>query len=105
MGNYNLSDNVNDDFSFDIRGKKYIMRYPRTEELDAVQELNNELQTAQEEKRDDDVKAISSKLEDYIYDFITPEGHETPVKEVLAKENIKVLRNFKRMINTELSLN
>lgn len=104
MSNWNLSDNVNEEFEFEIRGLRYTMRYPRTEELEQAQQLNADLSAAQDEKRTDDVKAISGKLEDFLYEFITPLGHETTIKAALAKENIKVMRNFNNMIKTEISL-
>lgn len=105
MANYNLSDNVNESFEFNIRGNKYVMRYPRTEEIDQVQELNTKLDEAQAEKRVDDVKAIGKELEQFLYGFITPQGHEVSIEDTLAKENIKVMKNFNQMIRAELSLN
>lgn len=105
MSNYNLSDNVNDTFEFNIRGKKFTMRYPRTEEIDTVQELNTKLEEAQAEKRVDDVKAVSKELEQFLYNFITPVEHQETIQDVLAKENIKVMNNFNKMIKAELSLN
>ena len=104
MSTYNLSDNVQDSFNFELRGLKYTVRYPRIEEVENIQELTQKAQEAQEEKRLDDAKSIGEKLETIMYEFITPEGHETPIKDALAKENIKVLRNFNTMIRTELSI-
>lgn len=104
MSTYNLSDNVQDTFTFELRGKKYVMRYPRTEEVEQVQAIMAEHEEAREKKDEDAVKAANNRLEDYLYGFITPEGHETPIKEALQKENVRVMRNFNKMIKTELSI-
>lgn len=110
MSNYNLSDNVEDSFNFDFTDKetgkklKYTMRLPITEEVEQVQEISTQLQTAQDEKREDDVKNLSKKLETFLYGFISPVEHETPIEETLSKQNIRVMRNFNSMIKTELSI-
>ena len=102
--NYALTDNVNEGFTFDLRGNKYFMRYPITEEVEKLQEVSAKVQEAQKNDDSDEVKRLNSELEDFIYGFITPEGHQTPIKEALAKENIRVMRNFNTMIKTELSI-
>lgn len=106
MSNYNLTDNVEDKFEFELRGKKYAMRYPITEEVEALQEKNNKLIEAQKaEKVDKELVAmLGDELEGFIYGFIEPIGHEEKIKDVLLKENVRVLRNFNTMIRTELSL-
>jgi hypothetical protein len=104
MSTYNLSDNVNDSFEFDLRGKKYEMRYPTTGEIEDIQTLNVELEKATEAKDEARVKQANEKLEGALYGFIKPTGHETNIKEALKAENVMVLRNFNSMIRKELSL-
>lgn len=104
MSNYKLSDNVQDSFNFEIRGKKYTVRYPRVEEVEEIQTLTDNLKEAQDEKREEDVKTISAQLEDFLYQFVEPDGHEAPIKDVLSKENIRVMRNFNKMIQTEFAI-
>lgn len=104
MGNYNLTDNVQDKFEFVLYEKKYEMRYPNTEEIEKIQEVTTELSQAEDEKRNDDVKSIGKQLEAMLYDFITPVEHETPLAEVMKKANIKVIKNFNTMIKTELAI-
>lgn len=104
MSNYKITDNVKDEFPFEIRDMKFVMRYPRVSEVEAIQDLTDKLKEAQDEKREDEVKTISKQLEGFIYQFITPVDHETPVKEALEKENIRVMRNFNRMIREELAI-
>jgi hypothetical protein len=101
---YALTDNVEDTFPFEIRDKKYVMRYPITEEVEEVKALSNKITEAQEKDDKDEVAKLNDKLENFIYSFISPEGHDTPVKDALAKENIRVMRNFNTMIKAELSL-
>lgn len=104
MSNYNLSDNVQDSFTFDISGKKYSFRYPTTAEIENAQELSTKIEEAQKEEREEELTKATQKLEDFIYGFITPVEHDTPVKEALKSENIRVMRNFNRMVKTELSI-
>lgn len=104
MSNYNLSDNVQDSFGFELRGLRYSMRYPRTEEIEKVQDLMTKLSEAQDNKDTEEVARVNEQIESYLYDFISPEDHDMPIREALAKENIRVMRNFNKMIKTELSI-
>lgn len=98
--NYSLTDNVEDGFNFDVRGKVFFLRYPRTEEVETLQTLAEELKGASDEEK----AAKNTELEVFMYGLITPVDHEESVKEVLKKENVRVMRNFNTMIKTELSL-
>lgn len=104
MSNYALTDNVKDEFRFDIRGKVYAMRYPTTQEIQSIQEISSRIEEAQESKNLDEVKELSSQLEEKMYEFITPIDHDLPVKEALKTENTRVMRNFNHMVKTELSI-
>jgi hypothetical protein len=104
MSNYNLTDNVNDSFEFELRGKKFQMKYPTTDELEKVQKLNQELVEADEAKDKARVDRANEQLEGTLYGFISPVGHDVTIKEALKAENIKVLKNFNTMIRTEISL-
>lgn len=103
---YNITDNVNDDFKFVVRDKRYAMRYPRTVEIEELQSLTEELQEASGLQKTDP-EAYKDKLrsvEDYMYSFITPIEHDMPIRAALENENVVVMRNFNTMIKTELSL-
>jgi len=107
MSSYkDLSDNVDDSFDFTLRGNKYVMRYPKTGELEDIRVLNERLEgldrTTDEGKAE--TKEISDKLSDAMYEYITPVDHELSIKDALNKENIKVLKNFNTMIKTELAV-
>lgn len=104
MANYNLTDNVEDSFGIEIRGLKFTMRYPRTEEVEAIREISERAQLADQEKDTDSASKANKELEDAIYAFVTPVGHQESIREALTKENIKVMRNFLAMIRKELSL-
>lgn len=107
MSSYkDLTDNVDESFDFVLRGNKYTMRYPTTEELDDIQRLSTEMDgvdTTTPEGREK-AKEINDKLADAMYQFITPVEHETSIREAMSKENVKVLRNFNTMIKTELAV-
>lgn len=102
MSSYNLSDNVNDNFSFSLRGNKYVMRYPKTGELEEIQSLTARLE--QVEPESEEAQEINKKLGDSIYQFISPDGHDIQIKDALKEENVKVLQNFNLMIKTEMSV-
>lgn len=103
MSSYkDLSDNVDDSFDFTLRGKKYTMRYPRTGELEEIQELSVKYETLV--ATSPEAKEIEKQLSDAIYKYITPVEHETNIKDALRDENIKVLKNFNVMIKTELAV-
>lgn len=102
---YKPTDNVEEGFAFELSGgKKYLMRYPLTEEIEEMQRMTEEAKTAQDEGRLEDAKNLAKQLDEFTHKFITPEGHDTPVDEALKKENVRVLRNFNRMIQAELSI-
>jgi hypothetical protein len=104
MSNYDLSDNVDETFPFQVEGKKYVMRYPLTSEVDKIQDFSAKIEEATKEERTDEAKELGDKLQDFIYNFITPVDHEEPIKEVLERQNVRVMRNFNRMMKTELSI-
>jgi hypothetical protein len=102
MSSYtDLSDNVNNDFSFVLRGKKYTMKYPTTAELEDIQTLNTEYEAI--DKSSEEGKAMAETLSDAMYNFISGVDHDLNIKEELKKENIKVLQKFNHMIKTELA--
>ena len=105
MATYNLTDNVNDSFEFQLRGNRYVMRYPRTEELEDIEKMKKELDAAEADGDKVKVNELNEQVEDKLYDFISPDGHEMAIRDALGKENIRVLKNFNTMIRTELSIN
>lgn len=98
---YNLTDNVNDGFKFDIRGKIFFMKYPTTEQIEELQNM------AQESKGSSD-KSVSvednNKVQDYMYQFITPVEHDVSIRDALKHENLKVLQRFNQMVKSEFSV-
>jgi len=105
MSNYNLSDNVQDSFTFDLQGHKYEVRYPITEEVENIQQLYAQIEEAANNKDVEEVKRLSKQLEDLLYGFITPQGENTPpIQKALSKANVPTMRNFNKMIRTELAI-
>lgn len=110
-----ISDNVNDGVGFDLRGKEYFLRYPLTHEVEEMKELSDQaaeyqkdVDNAENQEAAEDLRAkakdAGDKLENFIYGLISPVNHDTPIREALKNENIKVMRNFNTMVRTELSL-
>lgn len=94
-----LTDDVEDDFRFDIRGDIYSMRYPTMEEVEKLQEL-----AGKAEKKNDSEASLDNEVFEYLYSFISPvnEGGLS-IKERIKKENVKVMKNFFVMIQEEFN--
>ena len=99
---YNLTDNVNDGFKFDIRGKVFFMKYPTTEEIEELQKMTDESKSS---SKDGEVSAEQNQqVQEYMYQFISPVEHDTPIREALKHENLKVLQRFNQMVKAEFSV-
>lgn len=85
MTNYNLDQDIAEDFPFQLGGHTYKMRYPTVEETAEAGKL----------KKSEDINA-------WMYSFITPvtEG-APPIADALKKVNVKVMQEFSKMISTE----
>jgi hypothetical protein len=85
---YNLDEQVAENFQFILGGFTYVMRYPTTEEIQKGGEL----------------KDGSPEQQDWLYSFISCEDPKAPkIKEVMKKINVKKLQMFTKMITTEFS--
>mgnify|MGYP003596046914 CR=1 FL=1 len=99
---YNLTDNVEDGFRFDIRGKVFFMKYPNTEEIEELQKMADKSKSSSE---DGSVSVEDSqKAQEYMYQFITPVDHETHIRDAIKHENLKVLQRFNNMVKAEFSV-
>ena len=99
---YNLTDNVNDGFNFDVRGKVFFMKYPTTEE---IEELNRMTEESKSSAKDGEVSLEENqKVQEYMYSFITPVDHDTSIRDAMKTENLKVLQRFNAMVKAEFSV-
>ena len=99
---YNLTDNVNDGFNFDVRGKVFFMKYPTTEEIEELNRMTEESKssgTTSEVSLED-----NQKVQEYMYSFISPVDHDTPIRDAMKTENLKVLQRFNAMVKAEFSV-
>ncbi len=105
MSLYNLSDNVNDNFQFQVEGKRYSMRYPLVKEVEELKSVQDDLEQAKRDKNDTLVEELENKLEDVMYSYISgdDEGQED-IRAVMDRQNVKVMQNFGKMIQAELGL-
>lgn len=103
---YILTENTTDGVGFDLRGKKYFLRYPVVSEVEQIQELSEGIDDAEALRKEDPAayKAKSRELEDFLYGLISPIDHDGNIRAELEHENVKVYRNFNTMIKAELSL-
>lgn len=79
---HNLDDQEQEDyFRFQLGGKVYQMKYPTMEEIQGAQKLPDD------------------KKVEWMYGFIEAEEKDTPpIKDVLAKKNLKFLQAFNKMV-------
>lgn len=89
MSSYNLNDNVNENFGFEVGGHSYLMRYPSVEEIEGLQKVIKESENDTE------------KILDYVYAFVSADEGTPPLKDVMRKQNVKVMVNFTNMIKSE----
>ena len=89
MSSYNLNDNVSDSFEFEVGGHKYEMVYPTLEDAQKVQKLV------------EDADGDAQKSLEPIYKFIKPKGESPNISSVMKKQNVRVLQNFKKMMEAE----
>lgn len=105
MAQYNLTDNTQPDFPFQIGELQYTFRYPTTGELRDIGKVNKELQDLIDAKADDaTIEAKSKEAEDKMNALITPVDHKNPISEVLETQPLPVVRNFRHMMAKEISL-
>lgn len=104
MGKYNLNDNVNESFAFNVGGKDWEMVYPLTEELETIENMYIQIRELSEEKKKDEAQEVADKLNDMLYALIKPVDHEENIREVMKKQNVRVLRNFNKMVASELAI-
>jgi len=106
MANYILStDNTAKSFTFKIGELDYEFRYPTTKELREIGALNKELQKLVDENADEEtIKVKSKESEEKMNSLITPVGHDNQIGEVLETVGINVVRDFRKMMAKEISL-
>lgn len=106
MAQYTLvTDDTAKSFTFSLGELNYEFRYPTTKELREIGQLNKELQQLVDEKADDAVIEAKGKESEAKMDtLVLPVGHEFPIGEVLETQPINVVRNFRKMMAKEISL-
>ena len=105
MAQYNLSDNVQDSFTFKLGDLEYSFRYPTTREMRELSVMNQELQKLADEKADDKkIKEQSAKSEAKMNELVTPVGHDNMIGDVLEDQPINIVRNFRQMMAKEINL-
>ncbi len=68
-------------------GYRYNLRYPTVEDIERIQKLETDEQRT-----------------DALYQFIEPQEGAAPFKDVLMKQDIRVLRQFSEMIKVEFGV-
>lgn len=102
----NLNDTTESTFQFTIGGLDYDLKYPTMEEIEPITELSKEREKLEKEETPESVDKIAEldkKLEDTMYGFIIPVGHDTPIKETLKKQAFPVVKAFNQMMAKQLS--
>lgn len=90
MQSYNLDQDTQESFKFEVGGYTYEMRYPTTEEM---LEMQGRVNTKK-------LSGIEQLRETYAY--ISPVTDGAPsIEDVMKGKNVKVLKNFNKMIQAE----
>lgn len=97
---YNLNDNVEDSFEFQVDGHRYRMRYPTMEELETIQDAARE----QTEKVKNGETVNDSEVTDMVYAYISSVDDAPPISGVIKKQSVRVIRNFQKMFKTEFGI-
>lgn len=98
---YNLNDDVNEAFEFELDGHKYKMRYPLLAEIEELAEIGR----SGAESTGDAKSAKERELMDQIYALVTPVSEGAPkIADALKRQNIKVVTNFSTMWQKEFGL-
>ena len=101
----NLNDNVEDTFPFSVGGHDFDLRYPTLEEIEPLQKIIFDREAAEKAGDTEKLTAYTEQLMDTIYSFIIYAGNENPaptIKDVLKKQNSKVIAKFNEMMINEL---
>ena len=87
---YNLNENVDEYFDFQINGNIYRMRYPTSEEIRKAQPVET-------------TEALNEgNITGWLHALITPQTEDAQDIEVaLQNSNIKVIKNFNHMVASE----
>lgn len=105
----NLNDNTKDRFEFSVGGFDYDLKYPTLEGVEPIRELVKKMDTIEndsnmsDEDKSDALDKVRSEMETVMYDMIVPVGHDTPIKETIAKQPFPVVKAFNKMMNEQLS--
>jgi hypothetical protein len=98
---YNLTDNVSDDFIFSISGTEYKMKYPLVRDIENLQELAKPVEGETAEEKTE----RTEKANDFIYKYISPvSDKDVSIEEIMKTQNLKVMQNFNKMVQTEFGI-
>lgn len=102
MAKYDLTSSLEKEFTFSIDDKEYNFRKPTVREMREIAKIFSSVD--KEEDADKQIE-MSDTAMDELYKFITPVGHEEPIADILANQNIGVQTAFNEMIKKELGAN
>lgn len=97
MSNYDLDETAKlkgDNFTFKLGGKIYKFKYPTVEQAEELGKLTDS-------EGEIDMEAVTNKM----YSFIEPVDDDAPpIGDALKKVTAPVLKEFNRMVTTELGV-
>lgn len=103
----NLNDNVKETFPFSVGGFDFDLRYPTLEEIEPFQKIVADREQAEKSGDTETVDRLTNEMLDALYGFIVyagPASDNPPlIKDVLKKQNMKVIQAFNKMMIDELS--
>lgn len=122
MANYNLSQGVEDSFTFTLKdpdgGKelKYSVRYPSAADFEPSRDIDVEINDLKDKMEDKEtlleakkdlqkkIDALEEKKTAVFYSLITPVDHQVNIEDLIKRLPVKVMKNFNEMINKEFGV-
>lgn len=99
MAKYDLTGSLENDFTFNIGDKDFSFRKPTVREM---REVAKKFANIDKETDQDKQTEMSDAAMAQLYQFVTPVGHDSNVKDVLDDQPVSVQVAFNEMIKKEL---
>ncbi len=122
MAKYNLSQNIVESFTFSVTDPldnkvlEYDFKYPSVNDFESTKDIDKEIRSLEAERDNADATTeyknqVQEKIDKLelektaeFYKLATPLDHDRALKDVLDRCNIKVVKNFSKMISGEFDV-
>lgn len=99
MAQYDLTGNNDASFKFSIRDNVYEFAYPTTGDMKELIAKFRQLEATDDKKEQE---KLAKALDEQLRSYITPIDHEVSINDALDAESVQTVRNFNKMVRTEI---